>query len=123
MRGIGKTIHDASEIAFAAQRRLSRPGRLNILCMGIDDNWTNRDEVYTAQARTDTLFLLTLDLNTKKATMLSIPRDTYAHIAGTKNDWYFKINAAYETGGPQRAIATVDELLGVQRRPLSGAEY
>lgn len=86
--------------------------KLQIVCMGIDDNWTNSDVVYTAQARTDTLFVLTLDLNTKKATMLSIPRDTYAHIAGSKNDWRFKINAAYETGGPQRTVATVNEFLG-----------
>ena len=57
--------------------------------MGIDDNWTNSDVVYTAQARTDTLFVLTMDLNTKKVTMLSIPRDTYAHIVGTKNQLAF----------------------------------
>lgn len=86
--------------------------RINILCMGIDDNWTDTDQVYTKNARTDTLFLLSLDLNNHKASMLSIPRDTYAHIAGTK-DRYFKINEAYETGGPQRSIDTVDELLGV----------
>ncbi len=87
-------------------------GRLTIVCMGIDDNWTNSDVVYTAQARTDTLFMLTMDLNTKKVTMLSIPRDTYAHIVGTKNDWHFKINSAYETGGPDRTVATVNEFLG-----------
>ena len=86
--------------------------RLTIVCMGIDDNWTNSDVVYTAQARTDTLFALTMDLNTKKVTMLSIPRDTYAHIVGTKNDWHFKINSAYETGGPDRTVATVNEFLG-----------
>ena len=45
--------------------------------------------------------------------MLSIPRDTYAHIVGTDH-WHFKINAAYQTGGPERSIATVQELLGVQ---------
>jgi len=88
--------------------------KLTIVCMGIDDNWTNSDVVYTAQARTDTLFVLTLDLNSKKATMLSIPRDTNAHIVGAKNDWHFKINSAYETGGPARAVATVNEFLGIK---------
>lgn len=94
--------------------RAGFPGqdRVNILCMGIDDNWTDKDQVYTKNARTDTLFLLSLDLNSHKAAMLSIPRDTYAHIAGTA--WNFKVNAAYETGGPQRAIDTVDGLLGVR---------
>ncbi len=94
--------------------RAGFPGqdRVTVLCMGIDDNWTDKDQVYTKNARTDTLFLLSLDLNNHKAAMLSIPRDTYAHIAGTH--WNFKVNAAYETGGPQRAIDTIDELLGVR---------
>ena len=86
--------------------------RVNVLCMGIDDNWTDKDQVYTRAARSDTLFILSLDIPNKRAAMLSIPRDTYAHIAGTH--WNFKVNAAYQTGGPQRAIATVDELLGVR---------
>lgn len=84
--------------------------KLTIVCMGIDDSWTDSDVVYTSQSRTDTLFVMTLDLNTKKATMLSIPRDTYAHIAGT--DTHTKINAAYATGGPARTVATVNEFLG-----------
>lgn len=110
--GIGNTIAGINETLHPVN---GFPGqdKLTIVCMGIDDNWTNSDVVYTANARTDTLFVLTLDLNTKKATMLSIPRDTYAHIVGTKNDWHFKINAAYTTGGPDRTVATVNEFLGI----------
>lgn len=104
INGIGETLHPIN--GFPGQDKLT------IVCMGIDDNWTNSDVAYTSEARTDTLFVLTMDLNTKKATMLSIPRDTYAHIVGTKNDWHFKINAAYTTGGPTRTIATVNEFLG-----------
>ena len=109
--GGGSGLPEVSELLHPKE---GFPGvdRLTIVCMGIDDNWTNSDVVYTAQARTDTLFALTMDLNTKKVTMLSIPRDTYAHIVGTKNDWHFKINAAYEGGGPDRAVATVNEFLG-----------
>lgn len=109
---IGQVWHDTRETAFAPKEGFPGQDKLTLVCMGIDDNWTNSDVVYTANARTDTLFVLTLDLNTKKATMLSIPRDTYAHIVGTKNDWHFKINAAYTTGGPDRTIATVNEFLG-----------
>ncbi len=104
VRGIGETLNPKE--GFPGQDKLT------IVCMGIDDNWTDSDVVYTANARTDTLFVLTLDLKNKKATMLSIPRDTYAHIVGTKNDWHFKINAAYTTGGPLRTVATVNEFLG-----------
>ena len=102
--GIGETL-DPKE-GFPGKDKLT------IVCMGIDDNWTNSDVVYTANARTDTLFVLTLDLKNKKATMLSIPRDTYAHIVGAKDDWHFKINAAYTSGGPARTVATVNEFLG-----------
>ena len=97
----------------SATRAQGFPGqdKINILCMGIDDNWTDSDQVYTHNARTDTLFLLTLDLANQKASMLSIPRDTYTHIAGT--NYSDKINSAYATGGPTRSVATVAELLGV----------
>jgi LCP family protein required for cell wall assembly len=105
-------IQDFRQVAISPKEGFPGKDRLIILCMGIDDNWTDKDEVYTAGSRTDTLFLLSLDLVNKKAAMLSIPRDTYAHIAGTK-DRYFKINEAYSTGGPQRSIDTVAELLGV----------
>ena len=105
-------MSDATQVAIQPKEGFPGQDKLIILCMGIDDNWTDKDEVYTTGSRTDTLFLLTLDLNSHSATMLSIPRDTYTHIAGTK-DRFFKINEAYSTGGPQRSVATVAELLGV----------
>jgi LCP family protein required for cell wall assembly len=99
---------------IATDPRAGFPGmsRVNILCMGIDDNWTDSDEVYTAGARTDTLFLMSLDLDNKKAYVLSIPRDSFVHIAGT--DYSDKINAAYASGGPQRSEATIEENFGVR---------
>ncbi|MBV9851117.1 MAG: LCP family protein [Armatimonadetes bacterium] len=110
--GFIETIVKGHEVAVNPREGFPGQDKINILCMGIDDNWTDRDIVYTRGARTDTLFLLTLDLANGRASMLSIPRDTYCHIAGTR-DRYFKINEAYSTGGPLRSIATVDELLGV----------
>ena len=110
---IMQTMHDAHEAAFEPKEGFPGQDKLTVVCMGIDDSWTdNTDVVYTTKSRTDTLFVMTLDLNTKKATMLSIPRDTYAHIVGAKNNWHFKINAAYSSGGPDRTVATVNEFLG-----------
>lgn len=111
-RGVSQTLQDITQIVGNPRDGFPGQDRVTILCMGIDDNWTNSDVVYSSNARTDTLFLLTLDLAHHKATMLSIPRDTYTHIAGTH--WNTKINAAFATGGPQRAIATVNGLLGVR---------
>jgi len=109
---ITEAFNNITQTALSPKEGFPGKDKLTIVCMGIDDNWTNSDVVYTANARTDTLFVLTLDLKNKKATMLSIPRDTYAHIVGTKNDWHFKINAAYTMGGPMRTVATVNEFLG-----------
>ncbi len=126
--GGGWVLHTYSKIVGGPHGPISLPGavsgigellvpkegfsedKLTIVCMGIDDSWTNSDVVYTSQSRTDTLFVMTLDLTKKTATMLSIPRDTYAHIAGTHTTT--KINAAYATGGPERTVATVNEFLG-----------
>jgi LCP family protein required for cell wall assembly len=110
--GWGETIKRTVQIAADPRASFPDQDKITILCMGIDDNWTDSDIVYTKDARTDTLFLLTLDLQNQKVSMLSIPRDTYAHIAGTPNR-YFKINEAYSTGGPLRSIETVAELTGV----------
>ncbi|BDI28132.1 hypothetical protein CCAX7_001830 [Capsulimonas corticalis] len=110
--GVFGTLNDMAQVALEPTGGFVGKNRVNILCMGIDDNWTDSDQVYTAHARTDTLFLLSLDLAKRQASMLSIPRDTYTHIAGTRSST--KINAAYAMGGPERAVATVDELLGVR---------
>jgi len=110
--GIGSTISQIWNTLGDPRSGFPGQNRITILCMGIDDNWTDKDQVYTKDARSDTLFVLTLNLDTHKASILSIPRDTYAHIAGTRMTT--KVNAAYQTGGPPRAIATVDELLGVR---------
>lgn len=110
-KGFWDSVNKLKQIGISPKEGFPGKDKLVVLCMGIDDNWTNKDMVYTKDARTDTMFLLSLDLNTHKVAMLSIPRDTYAHIAGTH--WNFKVNAAYQTGGPQRAIETVNELLGV----------
>ncbi len=110
---ISDTFNGMRETALSPKDGFPGQDKLTIVCMGIDDSWTDGTDVaYTSKSRTDTLFMLTMDLNTKKATMLSIPRDTYAHIVGAKNNWHFKINSAYETGGPDRTVATVNELLG-----------
>ncbi len=110
---VTSAITDLGQLVTDPRAGFPGQDRVNILCMGLDDNWTDKDEVYTTGSRTDTLFLLSLDLDSKKVSMLSIPRDTYTHIAGTR-DRYFKINEAFETGGPQRSIDTVAELLGVR---------
>ncbi len=102
---------DLGQVAIDPKAGFAGKDKIVIACMGIDDNWTNSDEVYTVASRTDTLFLLTLNMVSKKVTMLSIPRDSYVQIAGT--DYSSKINSAYATGGPKRTELTIQQWLGV----------
>lgn len=88
--------------------------RVNVLIMGLD----YRDYVAGDVPRTDTMILFTLDPVTKKAGMLSIPRDMWVNIPGFD---YGKINTAYflgesykmPGGGPGMAIEAVQAFLGV----------
>lgn len=78
--------------------------------MGLDENWTESDEAYTAQARTDTLIGVNIDLASKQISVLSIPRDLWVYIP---KDGYGKINEAFGDGGPERTEATVTKNLGM----------
>jgi LCP family protein required for cell wall assembly len=88
--------------------------RVNVLFMGLD----YRDWEAGETARTDTMILFTMDPVTMTAGMLSIPRDLWVPIP---NFDYAKINTAYYLGeiynlpggGPQLAMDTVQEVLGV----------
>jgi LCP family protein required for cell wall assembly len=96
--------------------------RVTILVMGLDyRDW----EIGEGAPRTDTMMLLTIDPLSKTAGMLSIPRDLFVSIPGFN---YERINVAYRQGeiyeyrdptggpegGPGLAVATVEQLLGVE---------
>jgi LCP family protein required for cell wall assembly len=70
--------------------------------------------------RSDTMILLHLSANSDKATLISLPRDSYVtipaytddqgvHHGSTKN----KLNAAYELGGAKLIVLTVELATGV----------
>ena len=82
--------------------------RINILALGLDDD----------RLRSDTMLLVSIDPETKKAAILQIPRDTRALLAGKGT--YEKINGAYAFGvgdkqfpANLRALKTVEDLLDV----------
>jgi LCP family protein required for cell wall assembly len=90
--------------------------RVTMLIMGLDfRDWQTGE----GPPRTDTMILLTVDPINRTAGMLSIPRDLWVNIPGFD---YGRINTAYMLGeasklpggGPQLAVDTVEELLGVQ---------
>lgn len=78
-------------------------GKINILVLGVDER---EDDV----GRSDTAFVVTVDTDAKKVTMLSIPRDSRVKIPGHGWD---KMNHAYAFGGTKLSKTTVENLLGI----------
>jgi polyisoprenyl-teichoic acid--peptidoglycan teichoic acid transferase len=84
--------------------------RLNILCLGLDRNWTNQGLPYTKDVRTDTMMMVSLDLRKRRVAVLSIPRDSRVHVP---DHGLRKINDAHQLGGIDLTIDTVREFLDV----------
>ncbi|WP_297965072.1 LCP family protein [uncultured Anaerovibrio sp.] len=76
---------------------------LHIMIMGVD---RRADDT----GRSDTLMVLTVNKNTGKAELMSVPRDTRVRI---EDHGYDKINHAYAYGGPKLTCSTVEQLLGI----------
>lgn len=79
--------------------------RINILALGVD---ARKGE---DMARTDTMMLCSVDTEKNLMSVLSIPRDTRVYIPG---HGYEKINSATLYGGPDLAMETVSDLLGIR---------
>lgn len=85
----------------------------SVLLLGVDTG----EEGRTDQGRSDTLMLATINPNTKKTVLTSIPRDTYTEIVGyydnSYDQFYDKMNHAYAYGSVAMAMDTVEKLLDV----------
>jgi len=79
--------------------------RLNVLLLGMDARPGEKE------ARTDSIIVVSIDRDTKKIAMVSVPRDTLVEIPGHGPN---KINSANALGGAELAKKTVESLLGVE---------
>jgi len=110
-----QTVRDATRYLLAGG--LPEPvdvfgrGEVTVLVMGRDVDLDNRAQVMHTRGRTDLMMLVHLDFLRRQAEMLSIPRDTWVRIPGHGRH---KINAAHAIGGPELAVDTVENLLGVR---------
>ncbi len=94
-------------VVTQADDRLKLDHRVNLLLIGVDERKNTKDKTY----RTDTLILTSIDPQTQRITMLSIPRDTKVQIPKKGMD---KINAAAAYGGLNMTVAVVQNLTGVK---------
>lgn len=83
------------------------PNKIDFLVLGVDSSDKNKNK----STRSDVMMIVSLDPDTKKANVISIPRDTRVKIPGRKN--YQKINAAYAFGGTELSLKTVNEIFGL----------
>jgi LCP family protein required for cell wall assembly len=105
MQEIYNTLVNPGQTVFAGREGI------NILCLGVDNNYTDRGILYTKNARSDTIFVLHMDFPNHSLGVLSIPRDTRVKISESYG--MDKVNAAYAIGGPSQAMNTIQEFLGV----------
>lgn len=91
--------------AFAPPKWEGRE-RINILLLGGDSRGLKSNEL----PRSDSMMVMSVDPVTKKGQLFSILRDTYVKIPGQGED---RINSAITLGGPNLAMKTVSDLLGI----------
>ncbi|MCX5363456.1 LCP family protein [Streptomyces sp. NBC_00124] len=119
----------ATLLASAALPERQAPKALNILLMGTD----GRDTITAAEKRkfhagghacncTDVLMLVHVSARRDRVSVVSMPRDSYADIppyrdasSGEERAPHpSKINGAYNEGGPELSISTVESMSGVR---------
>lgn len=114
LRSTTDTIHsDVTEETIQHESRTEKEVDLggespfSILLLGIDTGDMGRVD----RGRSDTMMVATMNPNTNKTTIVSIPRDTYTEIVGRGT--MDKINHAYAFGGPAMSINSVQNLLDI----------
>jgi LCP family protein required for cell wall assembly len=87
---------------------------MNYLLLGSD----TRDPSNTDGSRSDTIMMLHIDKTHSKASIVSIPRDTYTYIpkmaGATYGNTNSKINAAFSWGGVPGTVTAVERFTGVR---------
>lgn len=86
---------------------LDKKEPFSVLLMGLDTGDLGRVD----QGRSDTMMVATVNPETNKTTLLSIPRDSYVDIIGYGTT--DKINHAYAFGGAAMSMDTVENFLQI----------
>ncbi|MEV5874551.1 LCP family protein [Streptomyces sp. NPDC052101] len=113
--------------AFKDMKNRPRAGHgTNVLLVGTD----GRDKITEQERRqfrlggvpchcTDTMMIVHISENRDRATVVSLPRDSYAEVPTPNDDASgpphpIRLNAAYAEGGPQLTIRTVENMTHVK---------
>lgn len=105
----GLNHDDLNNTAISETDEITEKEKRNILLLGLDAGTIGASEKNN-RYRSDTMMVVSIDSQSKKINILSIPRDTKVNIPGVGTQ---KINAAMAYGGPNLAVRTVKNFLGV----------
>jgi polyisoprenyl-teichoic acid--peptidoglycan teichoic acid transferase len=86
--------------------------RIQVLVLGIDYNYTDKDIQYSKDARSDTIWDVALDFPSRSVSQLAVPRDMDAVLPSGHED---KINTAYAIGGVPLAREVIGSFLGIPK--------
>ena len=92
-----------------AQKVLAQKRPVSILLLGTDTGDLGR--IY--KGRTDTIIVMTINPQTKKTMLMSIPRDMKVNLPDYEDESPAKINAAYAYGGTKETINTVQKYFNI----------
>ncbi len=87
---------------------------INVLLCGVDSETGD-----ASSGRSDIMMLVSINKKTKKITMVSFLRDSWTYMRvpredGSSYDYYFKMNAAYNKGGPATLMQTIENNFKVE---------
>lgn len=107
-----RAITDAVTRVFVpSPESLFGKSRIYVLVLGTDDNWTNTDQLYTKNDRSDTIMAVALDFPSHAVSVVSVPRDMWVHLPAGQGSG--KINSAFTEGGAKESEAVVAGFLGL----------
>jgi LCP family protein required for cell wall assembly len=89
----------------------------NVLVLGLDHGLGRPEE---GNQRSDAIIVAHIDEQKGRACLLSIPRDSYVNIPGHSRT---KINEAYQVGGAELAVQTVEQVTGMDIRNYIAVDF
>ncbi len=99
-----------SQIFIPAPQQAFGKKNLLVLVEGLDYDYTDKDEEYSTNSRSDVIWAVNLDFPNRRIYELSIPRDM---IATLPNGTQAKINQAQSDGGVKEAKSVISGWLGI----------
>ncbi len=99
-----------TQIFVPAPQQVFGKNNLLVLVEGLDYDYTDKDEEFSTNSRSDVIWAVNLDFANKRIYQLSIPRDM---IATLPNGSQAKINQAQSDGGVKEAKSVISQWLGI----------